>query len=272
MRNKLITALGAVWSRGSTSNEVFVPMTGAMDTTRIINVRYGINRVLGSAARLFVRFGTPIGRHRKRSLGLGKNSSTTLRQHGQAQLQLEFEPVNGGTIVSPPVAVFSNGGATAADGLFFPATEPMASADVNYLRGTVDLSGATGGSVPIVKPGWQVSNDLKTWTSGGTSAADGTFTDFGSTRSGNGTTTITRGWKVGPGPRHRSVSTAAATGATTSRVERSRLGCPTPSSPRPEVWWARTPSLRVDPRGTTRFSAPWSSSRATTSASSRTCG
>lgn len=215
------TGLLPVFSQKS-ATRLFVPLTGALDTTHLKEARTSIqlagitNNFIGRMAYRMSDDGivwsstvtglgvdltadgwfynegavssltTDLKLFVQLGAEISNSSGNTQVQHGLMQLVLQARNVRGRTQSATRQKVWSDGSTT---GIFHAITAPMLIEDVDEYRGTLELI-ASSGDVQV-QPAYQVSNDGRTWYSGATSAAADTFTTFGTNRTTAGLTYAT---------------------------------------------------------------------------------
>lgn len=203
------TGLKPVFSQKS-ATRLFVPLTGALDSTHLKEARTSIqvvgitNNFIGRMAYRMSDDGvvwsatvtgvgndltangwyynegtvTSLTTDLKLFVQLGaevsNSSGNTQVQHGLMQLVLQARNVRGRTVSANHQKVWSDG---STSGIFHAITAPMLLEEVDDYRATLELI-ASSGDVRV-QAGYQVSNDARTWYSGAAAAAANTFTAFG---------------------------------------------------------------------------------------------
>ena len=215
------SGLQSVWSRKlGVASGLFVPMTGAVNTTFLKQVRpsYWLE---AATPKLLARWAyqmsddgetwtttpTGVGSYSategwtyddaaatsvttdqrlfvRFGMQVANDTGSTDVEQGMARLRLEVRPVEGGTLAADLAKVFTKG--DTSDRAFHPLVGPVAIEDVGEHRASLRLYAPSGTSDLDLIPAYQVSNDGISWYDGAGGAVDA-FTTFGTARTSIGT-------------------------------------------------------------------------------------
>ncbi|MCB9696172.1 MAG: hypothetical protein H6738_05245 [Alphaproteobacteria bacterium] len=213
------TGLKRLWTaKAGTGSPLWIPMTGAINTTLVKEVRQarwleavtpkflarlayemsddgvtwsgtvtGTGSYLGTEGWLYNDTSTLLSVTTDQRLFVrfgaqtANDTGSSDVEHALARMLLASKPVVGGTLAAAEQLVFSQGTTTR---IFHPLVGPVSIADVGEHRASLKLESGSG-DVDVI-PAFQVSNDGVTWSDGEGGGAD-SFSTFGSSRSSAGT-------------------------------------------------------------------------------------
>jgi hypothetical protein len=221
-KNVIDTGLRRLWTKkANTSDPLFVPLTGPINTTFVKQVRQarwleaatpkflnrlayqmsddgvtwsatitGVGSFTGTEGWVY-NDSTPVSVTTDQRLFVrfgGQNANDTGSadvEQALGRMLLGILPIVGNTLAVADRPVFSDGTTTR---IFQPMTGPVPLVDVGEHRASLKLEG-TSGDLDLI-PAYQVSNDGLTWDDG-EGGGTNSFATFGTSRSSEGTTYAT---------------------------------------------------------------------------------